>query len=230
MPLPSLCVLSFFRNSERNGQVYHFFAQLERLQLAWDGPLRAVLVYGDCVDRTFAALEDQASRLGIDATIVEYSHGGPEFGSTESLQRMQALTGLMNFGLDHIRCGDSLVWYVESDLIWSADVVPRLYRSLRDGFADVVAPMPFAAGAFYDIWGFRKDGERFSPFHPYHRKLDHHGLTEVDSVGSALLISGAVARDTRAKDDRALVGFCDALRARGGRILVDARELIRHPV
>jgi hypothetical protein len=224
-----LCVLSFFRNSERNGQLYHFFSQLERLRLEWAGPLRAVLVWGDSVDRTRLALEDQASRLGLDATIVEHSHGKPEFGSTEAPERLQALTHLMNFGLDHIQGEDSLVWYVESDLIWSADIVPRLYRSLRDGFADIVAPMPFAAGAVYDIWGFRKDGQRFSPFPPYHPKLSPAGLTEVDSVGSALLINGTVARATRARDGRALVGFCDAVRAQRGRILVDAREIVRHP-
>jgi hypothetical protein len=224
-----LAVISFFRNSERNGQIYPYFSQLAALQVAWPGELRLIAIYGDCVDRTKRALLEQSERIGIDIELGEHNHGQPEFGQTERPERLTALTHLMNFGLAHVRTTDDLVWYVESDLIWHCDIVPRLARTLRTRDADVVAPLILADGCFYDIWAFRKNGERFSPFNPFHSALVMEPVTEVDSAGSALLMTGVAARWCRGRGDQALVSFCDDVRAKGGRILVDSREIVKHP-
>jgi hypothetical protein len=101
-------------------------------------------------------------------------------------------------------------------------------RQLQPGVVDVVSPLVFAGEAFYDIWAFRKSGIRFGPFYPFHHELVLDGLTEVDSVGSCLVMRAAVARAVRMSDG-ALVEFCNNARSRGYRVWVDAREQIRHP-
>lgn len=201
--------------------------------------LELVLVWGDSADETLVHLRRAADALELPSEIVERSHGGPVYGSTEAPERMRALSFVGNGVFESIRPDVDALVYVESDLIWRPRMILKLLEKVcppveLEAFAvDVIAPLCFAGRAFYDIWAFRKSGVRFGPFVPYHGELILDGLTEVDSVGSCLVMSGKVARQVRipleGPGDLALVGFCREARAAGFRIYVDARERIDHP-
>jgi len=162
----------------------------------------------------------------VPSRIVEYSHGRPEFGSTEAPERFEHLSRVGNTILENIPHDIDVVVYVESDLIWDADTILRLMEKLTREI-DIISPLVFAGEAFYDIYAFRKGGKRFSPFPPYHPKLK--GLTEVDSVGSCLVMKGDVVRKVRIPPGQVLVGFCNAARKAGFRVWADPSEIVRHP-
>jgi len=229
---------SCFRNNEGPYLTRYFrqVAALVEVLRPAGHTLELVLVWGDCLDRTAAHLANGAEALGLPYNLVERSHGGPVYGSTEALERMVALSYVGNGVFEHVgRDVDALV-YVESDLLWRPETFARLLRRLElDAAFDVVSPLIFAGRAFYDIWAFRKSGHRFGPFPPYHGELDllSGALTEVDSTGSCLVMRADVARKVRiptaGPGDLALVGFCREARAAGFRIWVDPRERIDHP-
>lgn len=224
-----LAVLSFFRNSERNGQAARFLKQLGALADVWPSRVRFIGVHGDCIDRTQEVLETARYECGVYTELVEYNHGGPQYGSIESEARFAALSRICNAGLSAINQHDELVWYVESDLLWTPQTVMSLADHVLTGKSKMVAPLVFAGETFYDIWGFRKDGERFGPFPPYHRGLSMEGLTEVDSVGSAFVIDASVAMKARCRRGGALVDFCEDVRVKGAKIHVDASQQVVHP-
>jgi hypothetical protein len=120
--------------------------------------------------------------------------------------------------------------YVESDLIWGAGAIWTLIDMAlnRESGFDVFAPMIFAGDYFYDVWGYRKNGSRFTPQPPYHPDLVN-GLTEVDSVGSCLVMRAEVAEVCRIRNDYALVGWCEDARAHGYKIAVHPNLKVYHP-
>lgn len=258
----TLAVLSFFRNSVIRGQVERYLDQVAALRHhldtvrqpgeAW--AIRVYAVWGDCVDETPRALIRGAERRALRMTLIERSHGGPEFGSTERPERLRALSWVANGGLEAIQDED-YVLYVESDLVWEPATVRHLLAVLQateehpddapDGWPapiDVVAPSVVAGApykredtggeyrdVFYDIFVFRKDGDRFSPFWPYHRGVAHDRPTHVDSVGSCLVMRGDVARACRVIEDNALLGFCKDAWAKGFGVACDLRVKVRQP-
>lgn len=193
--------------------------------------LRAVAVEGDSTDATQAQLQALATKVSglFELEIVTCNHGGPVYHSTESPQRMEALSKVGNAILGSIRENDDIVIYVESDLIWDGATISALIDHVVAGESDVVAPLVFAGNNFYDVYLYRKNGERFGPFPPYHSQLNALGLTDVDSAGSCLVMRAEVARKCRIRDGRALLGFCDDVRANGYSIKVDSTLSIRHP-
>lgn len=225
-----LTVVSFFRDSERSGQIDHFFKQVAALQHVWRGPLKVVATYGDCVDQTAEALQSANWDYGVYTELNEASHGGPRYGSIESEGRFTALSMIANAALEKITIHDEMIWYVESDLVWEPKTVMVLADHLvTKPHVGVVAPMVYAGPHFYDVWGFRGlDGERFSPFPPYHRSMTS-GLVEVSSVGSALMMRASVARESRIRNNGALVGFCEDVRRNGYQIYVDPTAKVVHP-
>lgn len=227
-------VLSFFRNSA-GAQIERFMKQCKALQnkLPEVYELNLVAVYGDCTDNTKQELIDLAKEFHITLHLVEHNHGGPVFGSTEALERMKALSGVGNAGLDkahELTRGNGKVFYVESDLIWDADVVVRLSKALDMHVeADAIAPLVFAGQHFYDVFAFRgKDGERFAPFPPYHSSMNGKAV-EVSSVGSCFIMEAWMLHDTRIADGGALPGFWKAARAHNYRVFVDPAEKVWHP-
>lgn len=230
--LPTLVVGSAFRNS--TGYLTRYFTQVANLKEALAGrfDVRVSAVEGDSVDGTREQLCHVAGLFGIDCTVTVAAHGQRWFGSTEEPDRMAALSGVGNAILDSVRDTDDLVWYVESDLLWKAGTIVDLIASFGGTDFDSVSPLPFAGDAFYDIWGFRGlDGQRYSPFPPFHRELvDAPGLVELSSAGSGLLMGGYLARDRHARmTDGCLVEFCTKARALGYRFAVNPALRINHP-
>lgn len=227
----NVAVLSFFRNSAW-GQAQRFMKQAAALRdtLQANGDrMRVIATHGDSSDNTEGALIDSALEHEMALTLVRADHGGPVFGSTESAERLEALSYVGNKGLSAVLKQDDAVFYVESDLIWSPETVMSLLEHLRLGRADVVAPLVFAGELFYDVFVFRKNGARFSPFHPYHSELNHDGLTDVDSAGSSLVMRGEVARRCRIQNNNVLMGFCQDVWDNGFNVRVDAKLKVYHP-
>ena len=224
----NIVVCSACRNSEMSGHLPLYFAQVQALQRAHEGAVRLLAVEGDSFDNTATWLQKYADASRIELELVTRSHGGPVYGSTEHPSRMAALSIVGNGVFEHVRPGDDVLVYVESDLIWDAETILRLASRLGPG-VDVVAPLVFAGPHFYDVWGYRKDGVRFSPFSPYHSDLLTDGLTAVDSVGSCLVMRAEVARQCRIINGACLVGFCADVRQKGFQVFVDATARIEHP-
>jgi len=228
----TLAVITFFRNSARNGQVARFFTQAARLRnlLQKQGfSLRVVAVWGDCTDDTLSHILLNAEYHNLAVQTVNHDHNGPEFGSTEHPERLKALSDLGNTGLASIRPEDTAVFYVESDLVWEPATVINLLNRLNHE-VHVVAPLIFAGEHFYDVFCFRKNGERFAPFYPYHSELKHDGsLTQVDCVGSAMVMHAEVARKCRIVDNDVLIGFGRDCWAKGFTVNVDASLRVNHP-
>lgn len=226
-----IAVLSFFRNAE-GAHVHRFIERVSSLRNLSAYPVRIVAVFGDCVDQTANDLLRQAEKHDLSLQLVESSHGGPVFGSTEDPARLKALSQIGNAGLSAINDEDAYVFYVESDLLWDASTVLQLVKRVQaEEKPTIVAPLIFAGENFYDVFCFRKNGARFAPFYPYHSELDHNvnALTDVDSVGSAFVMPAEIARQCRIKNDNVLMGFCEDAWAHGFQVKVDPSLKVNHP-
>ena len=226
----NIAVGSAFRNSA-GAHLSRYIHQLDRFRveaLARGHHVRWIAAEGDSVDNTRMEILRFARQLPIELHITVRAHGGPVFGSTEGADRMKALSYVGNGILENVGPDVDALVYIESDLVWKPGTMLRLIDKL-EGDVDVVSPLIFAGEAFYDIWAFRKGGERFGPFAPFHPELHPTELTEVESAGSCLVMRGEVARTCRIVDDMALVGFCRDARAKGYNIYVDPTERIEHP-
>jgi len=218
---------SAFRNSTRD-YVQVYMDRVVALRAALNGStLRVHAVEGDSANNTVGYLREEAADRKLPLEVVTRDHGGPVFGSTEQPERMTALSHVGNGILEGVQDDDQVLFYVESDLVWSPDVILRLIDQLSPG-RDVIAPMVFAGAAFYDIWGFRVNGHRFGSLPPYYASLSLSGLTPIDSAGSCLVMRAEVARRARMTTG-ALVEFCANARAAGFKIFCDGRERIYHP-
>lgn len=224
----NIVVASAFRNSEHYLRRYFKMITALKQKIAWRHDLRLIAGEGDSTDNTKVAL---ARFPDVKVQIVDVTHGGPVYGSTEDPARMAALSGVVNKILDAVTHNDDIVVYVESDLLWDFNTIDALINRAigwAGGF-DVFAPMIFAGQNFYDIWAFRKDGKRFGPFPPFHPGLTGDATIEVDSAGSCLVMRAEIARRCRVKNDYALVGLCEDIRNQGFKIAVCPDLRVRHP-
>jgi len=225
---PNLVVISAFRNM--SGRIHNYLTQVGHLM--WGFNPRVVAVEGDSTDDTRDQLIAISGLKGIDLDLVTHNHGLRVFGSTEHADRLQALTGVLMAGMSRVRSDDEVVLYVESDLLWDFPTIQAIHKLLRPGIRDIVAPLTFAGDNFYDIWGFRKNGTRFSPFPPYHPDIasDPAPLTpSMDSVGSCLMFRSEIARRVTPVGEEALVSWCHGARNLGYKIVASMKHRIHHP-
>lgn len=238
----NIVVASAHRNSYSAGrQLSRWLDQIQNLRYALLSidHLRVIAAEGDSTDNTRKMLIQGVRTRRQDLTIVDCSHGGPNYGSTEDPRRMSYLSKVANAIFDSVREDDDILVYVESDLIWKASTILSLIVLLGQSQdqdkdngkkVDIVAPLVFAGEYFYDVYAYRGlDGQRFGPVAPYHSSLQPKGLTEVSSAGSCLVMRGDVARQVRIKDDGALVGWCKSAREMGYKIYVVSEYRVEHP-
>lgn len=104
----------------------------------------------------------------------------------------------IKFGLNDEDC----VLIIDSDTIFSKDLLVKLVESLYNNKFDALAPLIFIENFrdygndyFYDTLAFIKNGEKFNHFYPY-TNIDNNdvnnNIIEVDSVGTCYLIKGYV--------------------------------------
>lgn len=206
-------VASSWRNSAHN--VVKYMSRVAKLRIILDCDVSIIAGEGDSLDATRSVLQQEAQSRDLAIRIPDCSHGKKIFGSTEEPERMRALSFVFNKVLDNVSFDTDLFLYVESDLMWEPKDIAKLIRTESE--FDVVAPLCMAGDAFYDIWGFRKDENRFSPFHPFHPCLEWEpgAIAEVDSIGSCFVSSGQVARAARIRHEGAIVDWCADVRKRG---------------
>lgn len=250
LELMNIVLGSAFRNSS-NAHITRWADQCHALEsylysipgrgilgLTQDDPLRfrVIAVEGDSINDTQAQLHRECKRRGLELDLRTCNHGGRVFGSTEDEDRLKALSLVGNAILGGVRLIDDVMVYVESDLVWSADTITRLITRVLEGY-DVIAPLIFAGEHFYDVFVYRgTDGNRFSPFYPYHHSLSVNEEksilplpVEVSSVGSCLVMKADVARTCRIRNGNALLGFCEDVRSKRYKVWVDKTERIEHP-
>lgn len=202
--------------------------QLESLDLPAGLDWRLFIIEGDSRDATHAFLQRWASE---DTRItIEQEHAGD---STQVQDRAARWARVANACLDLVpRSGaHTHVLWLEADLCFPSELLGRLLA--HD--VDVVAPIIFLGGLFYDTWGFRDlagvSWQNSPPFHPNYRPMS---LMEMGSVGSCVLFRRAVL-DTGVRmkgryEDGLLVGMCRDARALGYKVYADTGTAILHPV
>lgn len=192
---------------------------------------RLIAVEGDSTDNTKEQLMNDWLKIGCHLDLITCNHGKRVFGSTEEADRLEALSQVGNAILSSVNKTDDILIYIESDLIWEPYTIVSLIDRVKNG-CDVVAPLIFAGNNFYDIFVYRGlDGERFSPFPPYHKHLALSETLpiEVESAGSCLVMRAEVTRKCKIRDNNALLGFCKDVRENGYHIFVDPTQRIYHP-
>ncbi len=224
MPIIAICSLI------RDGRHYveNYRAQLNALKLPPDYEWRLFILEGDSKDDSWAYLKKWASE--DPRVTIGKSDVGP---STEIQDRAARWARAGNACLDLIPQDlnySHLLW-IEADLVFPAETLKRLL----DQDVDIIAPMIWLGGLFYDTWGFRdlsnKKWTNEAPYHPQYRPLT---LLEMGSVGSCVLFRGEILRKgirfRGPYENGLLVGMCQDARKLGYRVFSDTSTAILHPV
>lgn len=218
-----VAVCSLFRNNAP--EIATFRAMLEA-QARPGLELLFSFIEGDSTDDSWEQLQAWAA---VEQRVILGRQSAGSVPDFDARVRMWARLG--NAVIDQLRGRhfDHLVW-CESDLVLPPDLLMRLVADERD----VVAPAIFLGGMFYDTWGFRGlDGSKFSNTPPYHAQWHPHGVVELASVGSAVMMRRAVVdagvRFRGTYEDGLLVGFCADARRLGFRVWMDSRVAVLHP-
>ena len=214
----------------RDGMLYlpAYRRQLESLQvdggLAW----RLYILEGDSADESWEFIERWARE--DERVSIGRLHVG-KAANREELAVNWAQAGNACFGLIPPDSRHQFVLWLEADLCFPIDVLQRLTGHQ----VDIVAPVIFLGGRFYDTWGFRGlDGVKWSNNCPYHTDYVSDRLIEVASVGSCVLFARKVLdsgiRFRGTYENGLLVGMCSDARLLGMHVFADASTAILHPV
>jgi len=214
----------------RDGMSYlpSFRRQLESLMLDAEYGWHLCILEGDSCDGTWDYLERWATedrRITIGKENV-----GDTFEMEERAARW-ARAGNACFALIPQDRPYTHVLWLESDLCFPPELAKRLLRCE----VDIVAPMIWLGGLFYDTWGFRDiNGQRWTNEAPYHPEYCPMSLIEMGSVGSCVLfrreILDAGVRFKGTYENGLLVGMCNEARSLGFKVFADTSIAILHPV
>jgi hypothetical protein len=226
----NVTIVSCFRDSSHYIDLYfHQVQGLYNLLCARGDHLSLLLGYGDSTDGTGEMLFE-AAQFNFGARLVDVSHGGPLYGSVENAQRFKQLATMGNKLLDCVPPDADVVGIVESDLIWDALTLSDLIA--HTAYVPAIAPMIMdGPHSFYDVYAFRRNGQRFTKTPPYHECLDGCcDLVQLDSAGSVLFVRGDLAKQARFTESEAIVGYSKDIYRHGGSIWLDPALSVQHPV
>ncbi len=235
----NVALCSAFRNS--TPYLANYIFQVRRL--AWALAERGDNLYvvwgeGDSTDDTAWYLEfikhttDRPADGQLRGTLINVSHGGPEFGSVVDAQRFKQLAYVANKIWAQIPDDADAVIWCESDLIWDASTMLALIDRLKE--VPCVAPMimlereGFPPDAFYDFWGFRKHDKQFNQLPPYFSGWPVSGLVQVDSAGSCLVMNATLARQVHFTEESVIVGMCEQINSLGASVWLDTSLKVVH--
>lgn len=230
----NVTILSCFRNATAHIPLY--FDQIDHLAnvLARRKPytsLSLILGYGDSTDGTGEALFEAAAD-SIGALLVDVSHGGAHYGSIEHPTRFKQLAYVGNKLFGCIPNDADAVALIESDLIWDAVTIVQLIDDLEHlppPFGAVAPMVMDGANSFYDVFAFRRKGQRFTKEPPYHADLNPgDDLVEIESAGSVLVMDGDLARRVCFPDEDVVVGLCRKVHEQGGSVWLDTTLTVTH--
>jgi glycosyltransferase involved in cell wall biosynthesis len=212
-----------FRDSSKT--VGKFIGQAQALSYPVDS-LRFVVVEGDSQDDTWARLHEWA----IDdyrVTLATCDTGAPLYGSIVHPERFATLARVFNTALDAV----DLTWsdyvlFTPSDVCFAPDTLARLLAHGKD----MVSPMFWRNGIYYDTWASIYQGNNFTNFTKAWAQERFQGeLLEMDSIGGMMLMCADVLRSgcryTTEDVDR---GLCQTARKRGFTCWMDTATHIVH--
>jgi len=217
------------------GRVGPFRARLDALEHVRDR-LRVVCVEGDSRDETRALLCEWAAE-DSRVCVLACDTGAPLYGSVVSAARFAQLARVFNMGLAAVdRQWSDYVLMLPSDIEYG----PELLGNLLAHDVDVVAPLVFMNGRFYDVWAFTRDGRSLPPFtcSEAGKILGTEGaeekrrgsLAEMDTVGGTLLMKAALLQaGVRYREEDVDRGLCVLARALGYRVWADVGTWVLHP-
>lgn len=222
--MPNVTLVSACRDSESLIRPF-----VERIaHLAWPvAQVRVAICEGDSVDGTWARL---AAWADVDrrVSLVQRHTGQPRYGSVVDANRFRVLAEVFNAALDLVNLAWSdYVLFVPFDIEYG----PQLLRRLMAHQVDMVSPLTWMGGIFYDTWALTKGG---SHWHNFDRAWADANLgrelIELDTVGGTCLMRVEVLRDgcryTAEEVDR---GLSRQAKARGYRLWVDPATSVYHP-
>ncbi|HEU4950724.1 MAG TPA: hypothetical protein VFT46_02175 [Holophagaceae bacterium] len=214
----------------RDGMDYlpSYRRQLESLRLGEGDSWRLYILEGDSRDGSREFLLRWASE---DPRIQVGQEQAGDASDQEDRAARWARVGNACFGLIPADSTHTHVLWLEADLCFPPELVERLLSRQ----VDIVAPVIFLGGMFYDTWGFRDlEGRRWTndaPYHPEYRPFD---MMEMGSVGSCVLFRRAILdagiRFKGTYDQGLLVGMCQDARSLGFRVWADTGTAILHPM
>lgn len=225
-------VITPFRNTARN--LDRYFSQLKSLSdlLAESyTQLFLIALEGDSIDRTKDIIQAKSEYHSIPLTLIDVSHGQMSWKSVEDVRRLEAMSSIMNRGLEEAskivsEDGSDVVVWLMSDIEYNAESLAEMIEDVgtkAEGVDDIYAPVVLVSGTerFYDTWAYRHKGERFKQTYPYFDGFDApdsgHHIFEITSAGTCLVMRAEVAKQCRANKDEA-VSFCQDARDKGYRI------------
>lgn len=189
-------------------------------------------------DWTTAALKGMAESTGVNCDIFLEGTDQPE-------ERIERLSKAGDGILEHVADEDYVLWH-ESDLFTPPDVAGRLMACGADACGgwpllshckedatlglSTRRRIQMGEPIFYDTWGYRADGVRYTNLPPHHPRHDPTGPYTIDSVGSVVLIKADYIRRGARMHGNGLVGLCDSIREMGGTVMCDPRVPVVQPM
>jgi hypothetical protein len=237
---PRVALCSMVNNGLWRATLARYIRQVEALDYPAE-QLRVYLVEGDSADETWLQVQGWARR-NPRARVAKFDLGHPIKGSVEDADRLLDASTVGSFcrGLALSEGWAEWILWIESDLLWDAQLLNKLLAVRAEVVAPWVLTVPTRPGVtdvavleqaapaervFYDVWAFRHraDQRRFTAQEP--RPAQPFA---VHSAGSCLLMSAEVAREANQPSEHAIVGWCEQARARGTEVWCDPRLTVWH--
>lgn len=188
--------------------------------------LRVLICEGDSQDDTAALLHAWAAE-DSRVMVVHCTTGMPHYPSVVDAQRFALLARVFNTALAAVDLDWSdCVLFLPVDIRYDPDMLARLVQHN----VDLIAPLVFQDGAFYDIWAFSRGGRDFAAFSMSDtERLCGRELLRMDTIGGTVLLRAAVLqagiRYTATEVDR---GLSKAARAQGFSVWCDPTVWVEH--
>lgn len=203
--------------------------------LAWLAEsLRVVVCEGDSVDGTADKLlewmeQDARARLDARIKLVKHNTGEPKYGSVVHPARFRNLARVFNEALDAVDLGwtDHVLF-----LPFDVEIEPDLVRRLLAHDVDLVSPMTWRNGMFYDTWACTPaEGEQWVNFPKAWAERHWHGkLIPMHTIGGTILIKVDVLKDgVRYTEEEVDRGFSKWARRLGYSCWLDTGTHVQHP-
>lgn len=225
MTQPRVVMCSMWRNDLHRrlvDRVEHLLAKAETYPA-----LRWLWVVADSTDDTTRALADLS--VGYDVRIVDIGDTGIE--GIDATSRLRRLSATANEYFNWCENADYVLVH-ESDIASPSNIVNRLVAHAEQGRCPIAAwPMIEIMDGhhiFYDVWAFRKDGQRFTSHQPYHPCWRLNEPFTVDSFGTVFMFNAEDAPYLR-MENQAVLNLCEVLRVRGRELWVDPTLTVIQP-
>lgn len=232
--MKKVIIVTPFRNSAHNlGRYFSQLVELRDLLSSKYTQLSLVAAEGDSVDNTKELIQSNCEKYNIPLNLLDVSHGQMSWKSVEDPRRLEAMSSIMNQGLEGIKFfspnqNDVVVWLM-SDIEYNPESITNLILDISPWSPCIISPVVLMGNTeiFYDTWAYRKNGKRFNQSYPYFEGMDDLTFNEIDSAGTCLIMPFEIANKIRAYGEEA-VSFCKNAKIYGYSIYLAQKTNIYH--